>query len=469
MKVDPYDFMAFILTYLRHHLKKETPGKIISDFHYELCQTVQHDRVAIAAPRGHAKTTFMAFFYPLYLLLEVPDSRVVILSATHHLSEFLCLKIRDELQYNEKIRANYGEMVSKSKKNKWANGEFTLPNGNACAARGYGQQVRGFRPTHIIGDDLETDEMVVSLHQRNKFDHWFNSSLTNTLVPGMQFIWVGTLLDPHSALAKVIHEGRSGWKTFFYQAIMDERSVWPEMWPMEQLIDRRNEIGEIAFAQEFMNDPIPDGARTFKKEYFKYYEQAPKGLVKFMAVDPAINLKSHHDYTAMVVVGVDDVGNWFVLDYVRKRLNPKESVDVMFEMCLKHNIQTIGIEEVAFQAMLSYEFKEQRKERNIFTKVVALKSGGRRKSMRIESLQPRYETGKIFHKTTMEELETELIRFPSPGCHDDLIDALSYMNQIAKNAASRNEEINQDTFGAILERRRRQLNDDYDMVDDYYN
>lgn len=470
--IDPLDFMAFILTYLREHLKKETPGKILSDFHYELCHAVQYDRAAIAAPRGFAKSTFLSFFYPIYLLLERPGSRVVIVSATYTLSEFLCSKIRDELSYNEKIQRDYGHMLNKGgKKLKWADGEFTLPNNSACAARGYGQQIRGFRPTNVMLDDLENDEMVASSMRRNKFDEWFNSSLTNTLVPGTQMLWIGTILDPDAALANVVNRGRAGWKTLFYQAISNGKSIWEEMWPLEELEKRRAEIGESAFAQEFMNDPIRAADRTFKKEWFRYFEEPPKNLMKFMTVDPAINLKTQHDYTAMVVCGTDDNGNWYVLEYVRKKLLPKESVDHMFEMCIKHNIHAVGIEEVAFQAMLSFEFKDQRASRGVFTKVIPLKSMGRRKSLRIESLQPRYESGKIFHRRGMEDLETELLRFPSPRCHDDLIDALSYMNKIARKASPPPKLENPDSFGAILERRRRGMSDADDVYgfDSYFD
>ena len=71
-------------------------------------------------------------------------------------------------------------------------------------------------------------------------------------------------------------------------------------------------------------------------------------------------------------------------------------------------------------------------ERGIFFRSKGL-IAERRKELRIEMLGPRFSTGTVwFPKGAgfLTELEGELLKFPT-GIHDDLIDALAYVEQVA--------------------------------------
>ena len=449
------DFMAFIALNLRQHLRKQTPKRIFGEFHRELCNLITNQRLAVAAPRSFAKSSYFSFFYPLYLVLTNPGVKILLTSATGALSDYWVAAIRKELENNMGLRKRYGEMDN-GKGKKWTNDLIELENGSVIMGKGAGRQIRGFRPDVVIGDDLETDEMVVSEEQRKKFDHWFWTDVLGTLKPESQLIVVGTILHNESFLAELINKGRHGWVTRFYQAIKkDGTALWPEQWSMDKLIQRKKEMGDYAFAQEYMNDPLPDEHRTFQKKWFKYYTELPKDLIYFMTVDPAIKIGDKNDYTAICICGVDYKENIYVAAYKRKRLLPKETIDFMFEFYNRFHCQIIGIEEIGFQEMLRHEFEDQRAERGMYPIVKPLKSGGRRKGLRIEALQPRFESGKIFLREGMNELETELLRFPSPRCHDDLIDALAYQLDIIRPASKPVAEIDPDCFLATVERRRK--------------
>lgn len=451
--------MAFIVTNLRHHLKKETPGKVLCTFHRELCSLVEHENISIAAPRGFAKSTFMTFFYSLYLLTNFPGIKITIVSATYFLSEYWANLIRRELETNEKIKLRFGDLKG-DKTLKWTNELFELQNGSMLMSRGYGQQIRGTRPDVVILDDIETDEIVVSETRRNDFDHWFNEEVLGALLPGSRCVTIGTVLDVDSFLSVQLRTTREGWESRFYQAIMNGKSIWPEMWPLEALERKRNDIGSYAFEQEYMNNPIPPDQRQFQKKWIKYYKDLPRNVAYYAAVDLAIKVGDKNDFTAIIVVAMDANDNMYVVAYKRRKMLPKETVDQIFEYYRMYNIQKIGIEEVGFQEMLIHEIKDQRVERNLYPAIVPLKSGGKRKALRIEALQPRFECGKIFLKEGMDDLELELLRFPSPRCHDDLIDAMSYLLQIVHKASTPTTRQDPNTFAAILKKRRERILDE---------
>jgi phage terminase large subunit-like protein len=71
---------------------------------------------------------------------------------------------------------------------------------------------------------------------------------------------------------------------------------------------------------------------------------------------------------------------------------------------------------------------------NSYFRVEDLTHGNKKKTDRITwALQGRMEHGKLlFNKAEWNsEIVDELMNFPNPQVHDDLIDALSYIDQIA--------------------------------------
>lgn len=425
----------------------------ISDFHKELISLCSFPRIAIAAPRGFAKSTYFSFFYALFMCLEHPGVKIMLISATGDLASSWLNKIKTQIEVNEKIFEWYGEQVGA----KWTSEEIHLKNGSVIMAKGAGKQIRGFRPNIIIGDDLETDEMVVSKEQRDKFDHWFWTSLLGTLPSTGQVIVVGTILHPESFLAELIKKPREGWEKRLYSAEKDDgTALWPDEWPLEKLAQRKAEMGSYEYAQEYMNDPIPDTLRTFQEKWFQYFDQEPQGCVYFTTVDPAISIKDTADYTGIVTCAIDPDGNIYVVEVINKRFLPSEIIDTMFQVYSRWKPQVIGIETVGYQKKLKYDMEEERKSRKLYPVLRELDSAGRRKQLRIEALQPFFEAKKIFLKEDQEVLKTQLLRFPSTRCKDDLIDALAYQLDIYHPSTRAASTVNPQCFKAILERRRNQ-------------
>lgn len=446
--IDTKKFEAFLWVHMSHELKHP-----IVEWHRELIRNMCWPRIAMAAPRSFAKSSYFSFFYPLFLLLEQPGINILLVSATGALAEKWLYKIKTELTGNKSILHFYGDQEG----DKWSNEELKLANGSTIMAKGAGKQLRGFRPDVVICDDLETDEMVISKDQRDKFDHWFDTDLTGMMLSGGQIVVVGTILHPESFLADIINHGRSGWVSRLYQAIDAtwEHPLWPDQWSREKLLARKAEIGEYAFNQEYMNDPIPDESRTFQEKWFKYYDRQPSNAVYFTTIDPAIEIDDVNDCTAIVTCAVDSSENIYVVETINKRMLPSETVDAIFDVYERWKPVTMGIETVGFQKMLKFDLDRERRRRRIYPHFVELKSEGKRKSLRIEALQPWFEAGRIFIKHTQEELKTQLLRFPSPRCHDDIIDALAYILSILRPANKVQLSRNPNSFIAHLDRKRR--------------
>lgn len=448
--INPRHMEAFLYT----HLQTELPYPIVH-WHRELMALTRFNRLAIAAPRSFAKSTYYSFFYALYLVLERPGISIQLISATGALAEKWLARIKHHIEFTQSIRDFYGDQVG----DKWSNEEIHLKNGSVIMAKGAGKQIRGFRPDVVIADDLETNEIVSSKDQLDKLKKWFWTDLMGMVLADSQVIIVGTILHPESFLMDLIQYERDGWTSRLYQAVDDAWTIplWEAQWSIEKLKKRRAEIGTAAFNQEYMNNPIPDHLRTFQEKWFKYFDKEPEGCVYFTTIDPAIETGELNDFTAIVTCAVDNKENIYVVEYINKRLLPSETVDAVFDAYTRWRSATIGIEVQGFQKMLKFDLDREKRRRRDYPIIVELKSEGKRKGLRIEALQPWFESGKVFIKKDQEELKMQLLRFPSPNCHDDIIDALAYQLNIIRPALGKATIQNPDSFDAHMERMRSKI------------
>ena len=71
-------------------------------------------------------------------------------------------------------------------------------------------------------------------------------------------------------------------------------------------------------------------------------------------------------------------------------------------------------------------------KRGIFFRIQPLKAE-KKKELRIDAIQPRFVVGTVWFQkgaAWLDKIESELLAYPH-GAHDDVIDALAYMEQMA--------------------------------------
>lgn len=148
-------------------------------------------------------------------------------------------------------------------------------------------------------------------------------------------------------------------------------------------------------------------------------------------MDPAISQADTADFTGIVVVAVDADKRWYVRFARRFKITPTQIITILFEINKQFKPQGIGIEDVAYQKSLLYFLEEECQRRKEFLPIKGVRPPtDKTKEMRILSLVPRFEWGRVFLNQGLNDLELELGQFPR-GAHDDLIDALAGLEYIA--------------------------------------
>lgn len=221
------------------------------------------------------------------------------------------------------------------------------------------------------------------------------------------------------------------WSVVYQSAINPDGSLFfPERLTQEFLGEARRTMGSYLYANQYLNEVLPEGQQPLKKEWLRYYKQLPELKHTFCFIDPAISQANEADFTGIVVVDVDVDQNWYLKYARRHKITPTEIISLIFALQSQFKCNLIGIETVAYQKALLYMIDEEMKRRKQMVPVTGIHPGtDKTKETRIMSLVPRFEWGRISIAQGLHDFEMEYGQFPR-GAHDDLLDALSQLEQI---------------------------------------
>lgn len=221
-------------------------------------------------------------------------------------------------------------------------------------------------------------------------------------------------------------------------------------------IDRaKKSMSSYAFRQEFMASFEARGSEMFKESWVQFSENEPDGDY-YVAVDLAgfeevgkKNKTKRLDNTAIAVVKVNEDG-WWVKDIITGRWSLDQTAVKIFQVVRDYQPLSVGIEKgIARQAVMS-PLTDLMKKYTCFFRVEELTHGNKKKTDRVMwALQGRFENGLIkLNKGEWNiQFMDELFQFPDPLTHDDMIDALAYIDQLAKVAYSHDFE--EDTYDIV--------------------
>lgn len=314
------------------------------EFHREIAALMDdvsnvhtNDKVAEAAPRSHAKSTYLSKAFPLREICYRKRRYVITISETPAVSSANLDWISLQLKSNEKLRADFGPLLSaKQQENPKDNSsEFiawepredgtkrllakveAASTGQALRGRNWNQK----RPDLIICDDLEDIKSNAATPElRRKLKDWFSQTVMPLGDPKGKrtaFVYMGTTVHHEALLVDVLYN-RADFKAKVYRAVIEwpERMdlweacrlvykdpdrpkeqrvidamelyelnreemdrgcvvLWPEAQPIWKLMTWKWDNGSKAFNTEYMNNPVDEESMIFNPEAFTYWENGP--------------------------------------------------------------------------------------------------------------------------------------------------------------------------------------------------
>lgn len=254
--------------------------------------------------------------------------------------------------------------------------------------------------------------------------------------------------------------------------------LWHERWDKNVEKNIRAEMSARRFASQYLNTILPSNRAVLKKDSIRWVH--PKditqkengdvevtfnvdGTIKrfrpFAVVDPAATTSKTSDFSAICVGGKDDEQNLYVLDMALGRWNTLELGKKVWELADKWKLKSVSIESIGFQrkikeVLISHfiRLKNYRplafidfKRKTRISKVEAIEA----------ALMPYFNNGSLYmsvYLASNEELMKQIEFFPLKSVHDDGLDAMEILSEVAlpysKNARNRNKGERNDRVNA---------------------
>ena len=464
-------------------IKLVAPHLMLGSIHEELIawwgrQEAKENQLVLL-PRGHMKSKLIAY-RTAWHITKHPETTVLYVSATADLAEKQLYAIKQIID-SPIYRRYWKDMIhpEEGKREKWAVAEIAVDHPQrklegirdaTCKAVGLTSNTTGFHADVVVLDDIVVPSNAYTEDGRDKVASAY-SQLASIENPGA-FEWVvGTRYHPRD-----IYDTMINMKEQLYDEggdLISEESVYELfqrvvetdgefLWAKQKRDDGKQfgfdakELARIKakyvdttqFHAQYYNNPNSSESARIHADNFQYYDRAvltnkegdwyirDRKLNVYAAIDFAFSLRKAADFTALVVIGVDNQGNYYVLDI--DRFKTERIVDYythILKTWEKWGFRKLRAETTVAQQTIVRELKESYLKPNGIPLSIdefrPTRSLGDKFERVSAVLEPKYDNLQLWHYKggNCQSLEEELVMVHPP--HDDIKDALANAISIA--------------------------------------
>lgn len=476
------------------------PGYVYGDIHKDIFKWMEEyslygsgmkscSNKLIMLPRAHLKSHMVAT-WAAWIITRHPEVTILYVSATAELAETQLFAIQNILG-STTYQRYFPEYVNpqEGKRERWSQRKFSIDHPTrrkegirdaTVSTAGLTTNTTGWHADIIIADDLVVPENAYTEDGRESVSKKSSqfTSIRNaggfTMACGTRYhpsdiydVWKKQEYDIYNDEGEVV-DRQPVWEIKEYSVETDGVFLWPRTmrpdgkyfgFDHQQLSRIKAEYSDrIQFYAQYYNDPNDPGSNRINRSKFQYYDKRflkqqagtwyfkNKKLNVYAAVDFAFSIKKKTDNTAIVVIGIDADGFYYVLDIdVFKSDKLSEYFEHIAALHSKWEFKKLRAEVSVAQAIIVRDLKDKLRSEGLPLSIDEHRPNrheGSKEERMASVLEHRYDNMSIWHFKGgyTDMLEEELILARPP--HDDIKDALASAIEIAiKPKTSRyNEE-----------------------------
>lgn len=380
-------------------------------------------RGQILACRGHGKTELTSKLLILWLIVRNRNVRIKLVCSAAELATLNAMVVREELEQNERLKADFGDFYHPKYCRQWTQSKFTVIRKKnlkdpTVDAIGIDSKTTGGRCDYLILDDLIDTDMVNTADLIAKTLAKVRETLLPLLVPNGSAWMIGTRKHFDDIYAWALKS--KVWRTLVAPAIkryperyeyidlvepkilddyteqwvdvrihthddsgkpLDQGEVlWDSEWPMKRLLLQKYELGSLAFNREYQMEVVSDEFAQFKRgwleqcrdEQMSYVigdmtpEQRSQYVFIGQGVDPSLKTKkseaekSKSDFMVQIGGGLTRRGERHLLMYDRERgRTPDEVFTAISNFNTRLLMPVCCIESNSFGEIYAYKVKTE--------------------------------------------------------------------------------------------------------------
>jgi predicted phage terminase large subunit-like protein len=420
------------------------PGFKIGPHHRKLSKIFEDviagkkKRVIINIAPRMGKSEFSSYLFPAYFLGKFPDKKIIMGTHTASLSEDFGRRVRNLIESDEYQDLFPTTRIADDQK---AAGKWSTGAGGQYYAAGVGGALAGRGADLFVIDDPHSEQDVKS-NSRLAFDtawSWFQTGPLQRLMPGGAIIVIMTrwsLLDLTGRLLdyQVRNPEAIPWEIVELPAILNqdeenEKSLWPEQWPLDSLKKTKASIDPRYWNAQYMQQPTSEAAAIVARKHWRIWEKDDPPTCEYIiqSWDTAFETKTTADYSACTTWGVfyntdeHDEPQVILLDAFKDRMAFPELKQIALKHYKEWEPDAFVVEKKAAGAPLIQELRAMGIPVQEFSP-----SRGNDKIVRVNAIADLFTSGKVWAPDTRwaREVIEELAAFPV-GEHDDYVDTTS--------------------------------------------
>lgn len=464
------------------------PNRLLGSVHKELISWLTRENKLshqmVLLPRDHMKSAIAAYWV-VWQITRNPTLRVLYISSTANLAEKQLGFIKGILT-SSIYRKYWPEMVhpDEGKREKWTNSEISVdhPLRKAEAIRdptvftgGLTTSLTGLHCDIAVLDDVVVQENAYTEEGRDKVKTQY-SLLASIEGADAQELVVGTRYHPKDLYNDLLSSSvdiydvdgsilssDNLYEIFERQVENVGDGTGEYLWPRQQRSDgkwfgfdqnilsrkRAQYQDKTQFKAQYYNDPNDTGSASITPDLFQYFDRSlirrdgskwylgNSRLNVFAAIDFAFSRRIKADFTAIVVIGVDNKNNIYVLEIDRFKTNMiSDYYQHILNLHTKWDFRKIRCETTSAQEIIVKDLKENYIKQNGLALSIdehrPTRHDGRKEERLEATLQPRYANRQMWHYRggNCQTLEEELVAQHPP--HDDVKDALASAIEISQ-------------------------------------
>ena len=443
------------LSCFAEYMNPEEPPAELHEFfiaHLEAMERRELMRFMLSVPPGHAKSTYASHLFPAWYLGRNPTHKYL---QAGHTQTFV------ESEYGKRVRAivqsdKYRDVfpeIQLSTDTKAA-ALWGLDNGKGrYVARGVGQGISGFRGNIAgVDDSFASREAAESPAERDRVYNWFHADFASRLLPNSPLFVVATRWHMDDLCGRIERDSKQG-KGIPYVVINlpvlceDEddamgRKMGQRLWdffPMEFILDKKATLPPRDWNSLYRGKPTLEEGEIVNQGWFKRYDRVPtdkldgqgnlleKGVRRVVvSVDSANKVTERSDFTVLTVWVEDLVGNHYLKQVVRKRVEFPGLVALIHATARVHNADLILIEEAASGVQYLQAHAEFAP-----CDVIGIPTSNKTKQMRFDATAMLFQAGLVYLPHVADwlaEYEAEIIAFPSAKYRDQADSTSQYLD-----------------------------------------
>jgi phage terminase large subunit-like protein len=450
-------------------------GQETRPFHIEaMGEALEHRTMLWLAPRGFGKSN-IAIYLGAWLSIAHPDHwhesidsvalfegapervtpaniRIALVSSTQDAAQMGLFSIKSVLQRPVLTRA-FGSLVGE-KRWRERSADTSLRSSvrkePTFSTMGIDAGIAGIHVEVFIADDIYTAANMRTERSREFTREIWNSTIAPTIRPYGRVLVLGTRWARDDLAATLLEKQKLGeWsRVLITPAITEDadgnrESIWPALWPLERLLQKRAEMTERSFRAQYLLDSSGIGGGLYQEEWLQRFldveslsDDDKRRAVTTIGIDPAISLGERADHTAIVAI-TRIADRYFIRECKRFRGTYREIVDQTRAMAKRlGNIHWIVVEATQAQRALVNDFKQYARELPVRGQLPERMSGrdkvGRALAyVRLFEVHEGQPEAKVWFSTPspangLDRLIEEMGAFPAEKGGDDCIDALTY-------------------------------------------